>query len=125
MGCRQHPKVLVDFITELNETEVCPRWMNSEPVFTGITYLTRTRLQQLEQPTVLVVLIVISHQLRIKLPFQQLTIDDRAFVGAGLRQKFRQSLINESFFVLGVAVPVNDLVAKPLATATDAITNAC
>ena len=38
------------------------------------------RLQQLEQPTVLVVLIVISHQLCIKLPFQQLTIDDCAFV---------------------------------------------
>ena len=99
--------------------------MNSEPVFTGISNLTRTRLQKLEQPTVLVVLIVISHQLRIKLPFQQLSIDDRAFMGTGLRQKFRQSLINESFFVLGVAVPVNDLVAKPLATATHAITNTC
>ena len=99
--------------------------MNSEPVFTGIADLTRTRLQQLEQPTVLVVLIVISHQLRIKLPFQQLSIDDRAFMGAGLRQKFRQSLINEPFFVLGVAVPVNDLVAKPLATPADAITNTC
>ena len=99
--------------------------MNSEPVFTGVTDLTRTRLQQLEQPTVLVVLIVISHQLRIKLPFQQLTIDDRTFMGAGLRQKFRQSLINEPFFILGVAVPVNYLVAKPLATATHTITNAC
>ena len=99
--------------------------MNSEPVFTWITYLTCTRLKQLEQPTVLVMLIVISHQLRIKLPFQQFTIDDRAFVGAGLRQKFRQSLINESFLVLSVAVPVNDLVAKPLATTTHAITNAC
>ena len=70
-------------------------------------------------------LIVVSHQLRIKLPFQQFTIDDRAFVGAGLRQKFRQSLINEPFFILGVAVPVNYLVAKPLATATHTITNAC
>ena len=56
-----------------------------EPVFAGITDLTRTRLKQLEQPTVLIMLIVISHQLRIELPFQQLTIDDRAFVGAGLR----------------------------------------
>ena len=117
--------MLIDLITELDETEVCPRWMNSEPVFTWITYLTRTRLKQLEQPTVLVMLIVVSHQLRIKLPFQQFTIDDRAFVGAGLRQKFRQSLINESFLVLSVAVPVNDLVAKPLATTTHAITNAC
>ena len=85
MSSRQHPKVLINFVTELNETKVCPRGMNSEPVFTGIAYLTRTRLQQLEQPTVLVVLIVISHQLCIKLPFQQLTIDDCAFVGAGLR----------------------------------------
>ena len=125
MGCRQYPEVLVDFITELNKTQVGPRRVYSEPVFAGITDLTRTRLQQLEQPTVLVVLIVISHQLRIKLPFQQLTIDDRTFMGAGLRQKFRQSLINEPFFILGVAVPVNYLVAKPLATATHAITNAC
>ena len=70
-------------------------------------------------------LIVISHQLRIKLPFQQFAIDDRAFVGAGLRQKFRQSLIYESFLGLRVAVPVDNLVAKPLATPAHAITNTC
>ena len=99
--------------------------MSSEPIFTGITDLTRTRLKQLKQPTVFIVLIVVSHQLRIKLPLQQLTIGDRALVGASLRQKFRQSLINESFFVLSVAVPVNNLVAKPLAAPANAITNTC
>ena len=125
MGCRQDPKILIDFVTELNETEACPRWMNLEPVFTGITDLTRTRLQQLKQPTVFIMLIVVSHQLRIELPLEQLTIGDRALVSASLRQKFRQSLINESFFVLSVTVPVNNLVAKPLATPTHAITNTC
>ena len=99
--------------------------MNSEPVLTGVSYLTCTRLQELEQPTVFIVLIVVPHQLSIKLPFQQLTIGDCAFVGAGLRQKFRQPLIYESFFVLRVAVPVDNLVAKPLATPTYAVTNAC
>ena len=99
--------------------------MNLEPILTGVTNLTRTRLEQLKQPTVFIVLVVVSHQLRIKLPLQQLTIGDRAFVGAGLRQKFRQSLIDKSFFVLGVTVPVNDLVAKALATSAYAVTYAC
>ena len=99
--------------------------MNLKPILTGVTNLTRTRLEQLKQPTIFIVLVVVSHQLRIKLPFQQLTIGDRAFVGAGLRQKLRQSLIDKSFFVLGVTVPVNDLVAKPLATPANAVTNAC
>ena len=97
--------------------------MNSEPVFIGVANLTRTRLEQLKQPTVFIVLVVVSHQLRIKLPFQKLAIGDRAFVGAGLRQKLRQSLIDKSFFVLGVTVPVNNLVAKSLATPTYAITD--
>ena len=99
--------------------------MNSEPVFTGITDLTPTRLKQLKQPTVFIVLVVVSHQLRIKLPFQQLAIGDRAFMGTSLRQKLRQSLINKSFFVLGVTVPMNDLVAKSFATPANAVTNTC
>ena len=99
--------------------------MNLKPVLTGVTNLARTRLEQLKQPTVFIVLVVVSHQLRIKLPFQQLAIGDRTFMGASLRQKLRQSLIDKPFFVLGVTVPVNDLVAKPFATPANAVTNAC
>ena len=62
--------------------------------------------------------------LGLQLPTQQTRVGHFESIAHTQTEKFRQALINNAPFLLGIGVPVDDLMAKTLAAAANSIPNA-